>query len=71
MGTLARSMPQLGLLMIRCCCRCRCSPAAPRRGKGPQLVQDIMLTMPTTHFVSLAQAILYRGASFVSSGRSS
>ncbi|MDR8449301.1 hypothetical protein FOJ93_21395, partial [Acinetobacter baumannii] len=30
----------------------------------PQLVQDIMLTMPTTHFVSLAQAILYRGASF-------
>lgn len=23
-----------------------------------------MLTMPTTHFVSLAQAILYRGASF-------
>ena len=30
----------------------------------PQLVQDIMLTMPTTHFVSLAQAILYRGADF-------
>ncbi|MBN0023794.1 hypothetical protein JTL70_33975, partial [Pseudomonas aeruginosa] len=27
-------------------------------------VEDIMLTMPTTHFVSLAQAILYRGASF-------
>ncbi len=23
-----------------------------------------MLTMPTTHFVSLAQAILYRGAGF-------
>ncbi|VTM40300.1 antibiotic transport system permease component [Klebsiella quasipneumoniae] len=23
-----------------------------------------MLTMPTTHFVSLAQGILYRGASF-------
>lgn len=30
----------------------------------PQAVQDIMLTMPTTHFVSLAQAILYRGADF-------
>lgn len=30
----------------------------------PQMVQDIMLTMPTTHFVSLAQAILYRGAGF-------
>lgn len=34
------------------------------RESMPQLVQDIMLTMPTTHFVSPAQAILYRGASF-------
>ncbi|MNZ92030.1 Inner membrane transport permease YhhJ [compost metagenome] len=28
----------------------------------PELVQQIMLLAPTTHFVSLAQAILYRGA---------
>lgn len=28
----------------------------------PQLVQDLMLVAPTTHFVSQAQAILYRGA---------
>ena len=34
------------------------------RESMPQAVQDIMLTMPTTHFVSLAQAILYRGADF-------
>ena len=34
------------------------------RESMPQMVQDIMLTMPTTHFVSLAQAILYRGAGF-------
>jgi len=34
------------------------------RESMPQAVQDIMLTMPTTHFVSLAQAILYRGAGF-------
>ena len=34
------------------------------RESMPQTVQDIMLTMPTTHFVSLAQAILYRGAGF-------
>jgi len=27
----------------------------------PTLVQKIMLVAPTTHFVSLAQAILYRG----------
>jgi ABC-2 type transport system permease protein len=28
----------------------------------PQLVQDLMLAAPTTHFVSAAQAVLYRGA---------
>ena len=32
------------------------------RESMPQLVQDIMLAAPTTHFVELAQAILYRGA---------
>ncbi|MFT6430268.1 MAG: ABC-2 type transport system permease protein [Halopseudomonas sp.] len=31
----------------------------------PELVQQIMLLAPTTHFVDLAQAILYRGAGFV------
>ena len=31
-------------------------------GRLPQMVQDIMLLAPTTHFVSMAQAILYRGA---------
>ena len=28
----------------------------------PELVQYIMLVAPTTHYVMLAQAILYRGA---------
>jgi hypothetical protein len=28
----------------------------------PQLVQDLMMFAPTTHFVILAQAIFYRGA---------
>jgi ABC-2 type transport system permease protein len=28
----------------------------------PAWVQKLMLAAPTTHFVSLAQAILYRGA---------
>ncbi|MCY1397959.1 Inner membrane transport permease YhhJ [compost metagenome] len=32
------------------------------RESMPELVQQIMLAAPTTHFVSLAQAILYRGA---------
>ena len=32
------------------------------RESMPQIVQTIMLAAPTTHFVMLAQAILYRGA---------
>jgi ABC-2 type transport system permease protein len=34
------------------------------RESMPQIVQNIMLRAPTTHFVMLAQAILYRGAGF-------
>ena len=65
MGTLARSMPQLGLLMILVLLPLQMlSGGSTPRESMPQLVQDIMLTMPTTHFVNLAQAILYRGASF-------
>jgi ABC-type multidrug transport system permease subunit len=65
MGTLARSMPQLGLLMILVLLPLQMlSGGSTPRESMPQAVQDIMLTMPTTHFVSLAQAILYRGADF-------
>ena len=65
MGTLARSMPQLGLLMILVLLPLQMlSGGSTPRESMPQAVQDIMLTMPTTHFVSLAQAILYRGAGF-------
>jgi len=34
------------------------------RESMPELVQNLMLAAPTTHFVALAQAILYRGAGF-------
>ncbi len=65
MGTIARSMPQFGLLMILVLLPLNMlSGGMTARESMPQLVQDIMLTMPTTHFVSLAQAILYRGAGF-------
>jgi ABC-2 type transport system permease protein len=30
----------------------------------PDLIRLAMQSMPTTHFVALAQAILYRGAGF-------
>lgn len=65
MGTIARSMPQLGLLMILVLIPLQMlSGGSTPRESMPQVVQDIMQTMPTTHFVSLAQAILYRGADF-------
>ncbi|HPE81089.1 MAG: ABC transporter permease [Chromatiaceae bacterium] len=63
LGTLARSMPQLGLLMILVILPLQMlSGGITPRESMPSLVQDIMLAAPTTHFVSLAQGILYRGA---------
>ena len=63
LGTVARSMPQLGLLMIVVLLPLQMlSGGYTPRESMPWLVQNIMLVAPTTHFVSLAQAILYRGA---------
>ena len=63
MGTVARTMPQLGLLLILIILPLQMlSGGITPRESMPDLVQDIMLIAPTTHFVSLAQSILYRGA---------
>jgi ABC-2 type transport system permease protein len=63
LGTIARSMPQFGLLMILILLPLQIlSGSLTPRESMPLLVQKIMLIAPTTHFVSLAQAILYRGA---------
>jgi ABC-2 type transport system permease protein len=63
LGTVARSMPQMGLLMLIILLPLQMpSGGMPPRESMPGLVQDVMLAAPTTHFVSLAQAILYRGA---------
>lgn len=65
MGTIARSMPQLGLLAILIILPLHLlSGGITPRESMPEVVQDIMLLAPTTHFVNLAQAILYRGAGF-------
>lgn len=62
-GTVARSMPQLGLLIIIVLIPLEIlSGGTTPRESMPELVQRIMLVAPTTHFVDLAQAILYRGA---------
>ena len=64
-GTLARSMPQLGLMMILVILPLQMlSGGATPYESMPEFVQVIMQAAPTTHFVSFAQAILYRGAGF-------
>jgi len=65
MATLARSMPQFGLLMILILLPLQMlSGGSTPRESMPQLAQGMMLAAPTTHFVSAAQSILYRGAGF-------
>lgn len=62
-GTLSRNMPQLGLMMILVILPLELlSGGMTPRESMPQAVQFIMQFAPTTHFVSLAQAVLYRGA---------
>ncbi|MEA3219504.1 MAG: Inner membrane transport permease YhhJ [Immundisolibacter sp.] len=63
LGTVARSMPQFGLLMILVLLPLEMlSGGATPRESMPAAVQYIMLAAPNTHFVMLAQSILYRGA---------
>lgn len=63
LGTVARSMPQLGLLTILVLMPLQIlSGATTPRESMPELVQHVMLIAPTTHFVALSQGILYRGA---------
>ena len=63
LGTLARSMPQLGLLIILTIVPLEMlSGGITPRESMPPLVQHIMLAAPSTYFVRVAQAILYRGA---------
>lgn len=63
LGTIARSMPQLGLLIILTIVPLEMlSGGVTPRESMPELVQQIMLAAPSTYFVQLAQAILYRGA---------
>jgi ABC-2 type transport system permease protein len=63
LGTVARSMPQLGLLLMLVLLPLQMlSGATTPRESMPKIVQHLMLVAPNTHFVSASQAILYRGA---------
>ena len=63
LATIARSMPQFALLMILVVVPLQMLSGtnAPTESM-PLAVQTVMLAAPTTHFVSLAQAVLFRGA---------
>ena len=65
LATVARSMPQLGLLafpvfMVMILLSGGMTPVESM----PTWLQQIMLLSPSRHFVAFAQAILFRGASF-------
>ncbi len=63
LATIARSMPQFGLLLMLVLLPLQMlSGSTTPRESMPHVVQVVMLAAPTTHFVMLAQAILYRGA---------
>ena len=63
MATVARNMPQFGMLMMLTIMPLMMlSGGMTPRESMPALVQNIMLAAPTTHFVEIGQAILYRGA---------
>lgn len=65
LGTVARSMPQLGLLLILVALPMNLLSGANTPIESmPPLLRTIMQAVPSTHFVSIAQAVLYRGAGF-------
>ena len=63
LGTVARSMPQLGLLYMLVAVPMNVlSGGATPLESMPTWLATVMQASPSTHFVSFAQAILYRGA---------
>jgi ABC-2 type transport system permease protein len=63
LATIARSMPQLGLIamMVAVPMNMLAGTSTPLESQ-PQVLQAIMHLSPSTHFVSFAQAVIFRGA---------
>lgn len=63
LATIAGSMPQFGLLLMLVLLPLQVlSGGLTPRESMPDVIQTIMLAAPNTHFVMLAQSILFRGA---------
>lgn len=63
LATIAGSMPQFGLLLMLVLLPLQVlSGTMSPRESMPEAIQYLMLAAPNTHFVMLAQAVLFRGA---------
>jgi ABC-2 type transport system permease protein len=63
LATMAGSMPQFGMLLMLVLLPLQVlSGGFTPRESMPEVIQTIMLAAPNTHFVMLAQSILFRGA---------
>ena len=63
LATIARNMPQFGMLLMLVLLPLQIlSGGVTPRESMPEFVQSIMSVAPTTHFIELGQAILFRGA---------
>ncbi len=63
LATAAGSMPQFGMLLMLVLLPLQVlSGGTTPRESMPEIIQTIMLAAPNTHFVILAQSILFRGA---------
>lgn len=65
LATVAGTMPQFGILLMLVLLPLEMlSGGSTPRESMPQVIQNIMLAAPNTHFVMLGQSILFRGAGF-------
>lgn len=65
LATIGGTMPQFGLLLMLVLLPLQVlSGGMTPRESMPEVIQNIMLAAPNTHFVILAQAVLFRGAGF-------
>jgi ABC-2 type transport system permease protein len=65
LATVARTMPQFGLLSIPVyLVMYLLSGASTPLESMPELLQRVMLVSPTTHFVAFVKSVVFRGAGF-------
>ncbi len=63
LATMAGTMPQFGLLLMFILVPLQAlSGGLTPRENMPEIIQNLMLAAPNTHFVILAQSVLFRGA---------